>query len=556
MKGRYNVAMIRTESIESLKAIVQIVDVISQYVELHKAGSNYKGLCPFHTEKTPSFVVEPNKGLFYCFGCQKGGDAIKFVMEYEHLEYKDAIEKIAAFYNFALEYSKTQAPQSDALQKLSEFFRHNLLQNPQLLQYLAKRGVSESSREMFGLGFAPQNAEILRFLQGHNYAMSDCLRLGIVGEERGRFYARMVNRLIFPIHSPQGKLVGFGGRSLENTGAKYLNTPQTPLFNKSRLLYGYHLAKEAIYRQRRIIVTEGYIDTILLRQAGFATAVATLGTALGKDHLPLLSKGEPQIIVAYDGDSAGRAAALKAARLLAQKDGGVALLPAGLDPADMVLAKRVTELQAAFDSAVPFAAFVLQEMSARYDLANPLQKEKALGEGNAFLRTLSPLLHEEYAPMFASLLRVSPALLARGGAKKSKDATHAKSDKSAVTLEILKTIANAPNLLDEVLDYIDTPAFIGFEEEFELLKSGQLEHPKILQILLSNRRALPLDELREQLRATLWVYYDATLRQLKAHRIGIDANMRAHMMAQIRDLLRQLNGGEFPRFVAFAFPKS
>lgn len=548
--------MIRTESIESLKTIVQIVDVVSQYVELHKAGSNYKGLCPFHTEKTPSFVVEPNKGLFYCFGCQKGGDAIKFVMEYEHLEYKDAIEKIATFYNFTLEYSKNQAPQSDVLQKLAEFFRHKLMQNPQLLQYLAKRGISESSREAFGLGFAPQNAEILSFLQSHHYAMSDCLRLGIVGEERGRFYARMVNRLIFPIHSPQGRLVGFGGRSLENTGAKYLNTPQTPLFNKSRLLYGYHLAKEAIYRQRRVIVTEGYIDTILLRQAGFATAVATLGTALGKDHLPLLSKGEPQMIVAYDGDSAGRAAALKAARLLAQKDGGVALLPAGFDPADMVLAKRVTELQAAFDSAVPFAAFVLQEMSARYDLANPLQKEKALGEGNAFLHTLSPLLHEEYAPMLASLLRVSPALVARGGTKaKAKDARQPKNDRSAVTLEILKTLASAPNLLDEVLEYIDTPAFIGFEEEFELLKSGQLEHPKILQILLSNRAALPLDELREQLRATLWVYYDATLRHLKAHRIGIDANLRSHMMAQIRDLLRQLKGGEFPRFVEFALSK-
>ena len=548
--------MIRAESIESLKAIVQIVDVISQYVELHKTGSNYKGLCPFHTEKTPSFVVEPNKGLFYCFGCQKGGDAIKFVMEYEHLEYKDAIEKIAAFYNFALEYSKNQTLQSDALQKLSEFFRHKLMQNPQLLQYVQKRGISESSREAFGLGFAPQNAEILSFLQSRNYAMSDCLRLGIVGEERGRFYARMVNRLIFPIHSPQGKLVGFGGRSLENAGAKYLNTPQTPLFNKSRLLYGYHLSKEAIYRQRRIIVTEGYIDTILLHQAGFATAVATLGTALGKDHLPLLSKGEPQIIVAYDGDSAGRAAALKAARLLAQKDGGVALLPAGFDPADMVAAKRVTELQAAFDSAVPFAAFVLQEMSARYDLTNPLQKEKALGEGNAFLHSLSPLLHEEYAPMLASLLRVSSSLVSRGGTKKSaKDAGRAKHDRSSVTLEILKTLASAPNLLDEVLDYIDTPAFIGFEEEFELLKSGQLEHPKILQILLSSRHALPLDELREQLRATLWVYYDATLRQLKAQRIGIDINQRSHMMAQIRDLLRQLSGGEFPRFVEFAFPK-
>lgn len=544
--------MIQAESIESLKAIVQIVDVISQYVELHKVGSNYKGLCPFHTEKTPSFVVEPNKGLFYCFGCQKGGDAIKFVMEYEHLEYKDAIEKIAALYNFTLAYSKSQTPQSDALQKLAEFFRHKLLQSPQMLQYLQKRGISEASRETFGLGFAPQNAEILSFLQSRHYAMSDCLRLGIVGEERGRFYARMVNRLIFPIHSPQGRLVGFGGRSLENASAKYLNTPQTSLFNKSRLLYGYHLAKEAIYRERRVIVTEGYIDTILLRQAGFATAVATLGTALGKDHLPLLCKGEPQIIVAYDGDNAGRAAALKAARLLAQKDGGVALLPAGFDPADMVVAKRVEELQATFDSAVPFAAFVLQEMSARYDLANPLQKEKALSEGNAFLRTLSPLLHEEYAPMLASLLRVSPALVAQDKSAKPKRTKMAKNDRSITTLEILKTIASAPNLLEEVLEYIDTPAFIGFEEEFELLKSGQLEHPKVLQILLSNRHALPLDELREQLRATLWVYYSTTLRRLRAQKIGIAADQRSHMIAQIRDLLRQLKHGEFPRFVEFA----
>lgn len=318
--------MISKHSIETLKQTIDILDVIGSVVELKKVGSNYVACCPFHDEKTPSFVVSPAKGFYHCYGCGVGGDSIKFLMEYEKLSFVESVEKIAAIMNFTLEYEKSyeKKPDFTLLDEITRFYQKNLLNHKPSLEYLSSRCVANSSIEKFALGYCGASFETLKFLNAKMLNKAEALEYGVIGKDSTREYARFSDRIIFPIHSPSGKVVGFGGRTMSGANAKYINSPQSKIFNKSKLLYGYYIAKEKIYKQKKIIVCEGYLDVIMLHQAGFDYAVATLGTALTKDHLPLLSKGEPKVILSYDGDKAGINAAFKAAKILAAsgKDGG------------------------------------------------------------------------------------------------------------------------------------------------------------------------------------------------------------------------------------------
>jgi len=408
--------MISQDSIEGLKSRLDILDVISNYIEVKKAGANFKAVCPFHDEKSPSFVISPQKQIYHCFGCGAGGDAIKFVMEYEKLNYPDAIEKLAEQNNYALHYTDNKNPQkqrSQLMEKLSQWYQGLLNTKPEALAYLKERGVSVASIEKFGIGYAPDSFATIRFIKSNQFSMREAVDLGVAGSEGGREYARFIERITFPIHAPNGASVGFGGRTITGHQAKYVNSPQTALFNKSRLLYAYDLAKQAIYKHKEIIITEGYLDVVMLHQAGFNQAVATLGTALTQEHLPLLRKGEPRIIMAYDGDSAGRAAALKASKLLSAGgfDGGVVIFEGGQDPADMVHTGQIDTLNAMFHAPKPFIEFVLEEMLRNYDLRNPKAKEQALHETIGYLKSLSPLLQEEYKSFLAAKLAISPSLI-------------------------------------------------------------------------------------------------------------------------------------------------
>ena len=233
--------MISRESIEQLKQIVNISDVIGTYLELSKSGASFKALCPFHGEKTPSFVIHPQKGFYHCFGCGASGDAITFIMEYEKLTYPEAIEKLASIYNFSLHYTQGEKTpvKSTLLERLKGFYQSRL-EHSSALAYLKNRGVHENMIERFELGYAPMGAESIRFLEAEFFSKKEALELGVIAEESGRAYARFSERLIFPIYSPT-RLVGFGGRTLGNHPAKYINSPQTKIFNKSRLLYLFHV---------------------------------------------------------------------------------------------------------------------------------------------------------------------------------------------------------------------------------------------------------------------------------------------------------------------------
>ncbi|PAF50687.1 DNA primase [Helicobacter sp. 13S00477-4] len=547
--------MIAQASIEGLKQVIDIVEIIDSYIELKKSGSNFNACCPFHDEKTPSFIVNRTKGLYHCYGCGVGGDAIKFVMEYEKIDFVEAVEKIAGMFNFSLEYEGSQIVKKDdskILESISLFYQRRLIETPYYRDYLLQRGVSEASIEKFALGFCGPSFETIRFAQENGFDFKELVALGIIGEDNARTYARFSERILFPIYSPNGKVVGFGGRTLKEGFAKYINSPQTRQFNKSKLLYGYHIAKESIYKTQQIIVTEGYLDVIMLHQAGFSTAVATLGTALTQDHLPLLNKGEPKIILSYDGDKAGINAAFKASILLSKagKAGGVVIFNGGLDPADMVVQKKIDELENLFASPVPFIEFVFAQIGQKYNLSDPLQKEIALKESADFLHSLSPLLQEEYRGFVADILKIPLNLIVpkyKGSYKNSfvRDTSINISKNPYDKLEslIIKYILEDRNLLDIAIEYIDESVFCYRNKEFNALCRGDFEDSILIGIALDDSLLVCEDGFEKELLVLILKYYENRLKQIRLeNHLGFEE--KSFQIRKIKDNIVKLKKGQ------------
>ena len=552
--------MISNDSIEALKARLDIVDVVGSYIELKKAGGNFKAPCPFHDEKSPSFVVSPQKQIFHCFGCGAGGDAIKFVMEYEKLNYPEAIEKLAANYNFTLTYTdnKHNKPRTQVIEKLNEWYQSLLPHNQTATNYLRERGIYESSIEKFGIGYAPASHETINFIKAQQFPIKEAIDVGVVGYDaiRKQTYARFIERITFPIHSANGTVVGFGGRTITGHQAKYVNSPETPLFNKSRLLYAYNLAKQAVHKKQEIIITEGYLDVIMLHQAGFDNAVATLGTALTQEHLPLLRKGSPHVVMAYDGDKAGRAAALKASKLLSASgfNGGVVVFEGGLDPADMVKEGRVEELGNMFRAAKPFIEFVLDEILSLYNLRDPKAKEECMQEGVAYLKTLSPLLQEEYKTYLASRLGglgVSPSLIRLGNQQQQQNAPQMQQNRyrDAWELTLVKTVLEHPEFIDHILDVID-PSLLQFHaRELSLALAGKFDAPELMEILVDESiiALKTQEELDAELNTFLTRYYERELKKVN-FATNISFEEKAFYIRKFRDKIAKLKRGELVAF--------
>jgi len=549
--------MISQDSIEALKARLDIVDVVGSYIELKKAGGNFKAPCPFHDEKSPSFVVSPQKQIFHCFGCGAGGDAVKFVMEYEKLNYPEALEKLAQTYNFTLTYTdnKHNKPRTKVIEKLNEWYQSLLPRNQTAVNYLRERGIYESSVEKFGIGYAPASQETLNFIKAQQFAIKEAIDVGVVGYEpsRNQTYARFIERITFPIYSANGTVVGFGGRTITGHQAKYVNSPETPLFNKSRLLYAYHLAKQALYKREEIIITEGYLDVIMLHQAGFDNAVATLGTALTQEHLPLLRKGTPRVIMAYDGDKAGRAAALKASKLLSASgfNGGVVVFDGGLDPADMVKEGRVEELGNMFRNAKPFIEFVLDEILSLYNLRDPKAKESCMQEGVAYLKTLSPILQEEYKTYLASRLGglgVSPSLIRLSSNQRDMQNAPLMQNnrhRDMWELSLVKTVLEHPEFIDHILDVID-PSLLQFHaRELSLALAGKKDAPELMEILIDEGITALQDEaaLDAELITFLTRYYERELKKVN-FASNISFEEKAHYIRLYRDKIAKLKRRE------------
>ncbi|MEA1880755.1 MAG: DNA primase [Campylobacterota bacterium] len=544
--------MIDNASIESLKSSIDIVDVIGSFIELRKAGANYKANCPFHGEKTPSFVVSPSKQIYHCFGCGVGGDSIKFVMELEKLSYPESIEKLASMNNFSLTYTKGSSDYSDAkrvLEAIGQWYVKKLDHNPTATQYLLDRGVSHSSIEKFEIGYVPEGREVMQFLQSTLLPVPQAIEAGVLAQsENGKGnYARLVERITFPIYSASGSVVGFGGRTITNHPAKYINSPQTKLFNKSRLLYGYNLAKESIYKNKRLIVCEGYLDVVMFHQAGFTEAVAGMGTALTPEHLPLLRKGDPKVILAYDGDKAGVSAGLKAAQMLSTSgfDGGVVLFPNGQDPADLIANGQSEKVASLLREAKPLIPFVVEKIVEGYNLHDPREKEAGFGQVKQFLDTLSQIIKDAYIPLASTLLGVSPALF--GGnvnlANTQQSFTQNKDDTEI--LGIIKTMIEDPSLIDTVINSVNIDIFGTYAEHFTLLLNGENNHPLLMGISVNEQiYTLEKTELLFALRKMLIRYYKVKLRTLPREQ-NLSSEKKMFLIRKLRtDIIPRLEKGE------------
>ncbi len=362
-----------------------IVDVIDRRVKLKKAGKNYSACCPFHQEKTPSFSVNPEKQFYYCFGCGAGGNALGFIMDYERVEFREAIESLAQAAGIELPAEEADAlPQIDhqkplykAMEDATRVYESLLRKHPtrgRVVDYLKQRGVSGEIARDFRLGFAPEGWDNLMTTLSSEEDIGHAVTSGLLIEnDSGRKYDRFRDRVIFPIVNQRGKVIAMGGRVLGDGKPKYLNSPETPLFSKSHELYGLHHIRKFAKNLSRIVVVEGYMDVIALAQFGIHYAVATLGTSVGKPHLEMLFRRVDQVIFCFDGDEAGRKAAFRGmeAALPMMEDGRQVkflFLPEGEDPDSVVRNKGPQHLEHLFDNADPLETFLFDQMSEGVDI--------------------------------------------------------------------------------------------------------------------------------------------------------------------------------------------
>ena len=494
-----------------------------------------------HTFLTKSFLVG---------NCGVGGDAIKFVQEHEKLNYPEALEKIASLMNFSLAYTQGGSDNSEArrlLEQVQQWYSKNLDQQQVAIEYLKNRGITQQSVEYFGIGYVGASHELMNFLSANMLPIPKAEEAGVVAQrERGGFYARLTERITFPIYSASGAIVGFGGRTITNHPAKYINSPQTKLFNKSQLLYGYSKAKEHIYANKRLIVCEGYLDVIMFHQAGFKEAVATLGTALTTEHLPTLRKGEPHIVLAYDGDKAGVAAALKASTMLSEGgfDGSVVLFPDGQDPADMIATGKVQEVTNLLRAGQALIPFVIEMMAKAYDLNNPREKEVAFGNIKSYLDKLSPIIREAYVAHASTVLAVNPALF--GGASKPEN-TKARFESSrddVGQLSIVKTLLENRALVNKVSSVIEPSMFGKYSLLLESVIKGE-ENTQLSGLMLDESiKSMDEEELSRSLASFLFRYYSGELKKITTDS-SIPLKKKSFLIRKIKmDILPRLQRGE------------
>jgi len=407
--------------LDELVSRTDLVDLVSESVRLTKKGNSYWGCCPFHSEKTPSFHVVPDRQIYKCFGCGKGGGAINYVMELENLSFREAVEVLAKRAGMEVpSMGGSSAGMRERREKLLELNKqaarafHRWLYAPEGaegLLYLQKRGLSRATLTNFGLGFAPDSWDaLIHAMSELGYDKRDLLDAGLaVNNKDGRIYDRFRGRVIFPIIDVRGNVIGFGGRVMDGSTPKYLNSPDTPVYNKSRNLFALNIAKKS--RQERVILTEGYMDTIALHQAGFQNAVASLGTSLTEDHAQLLSRYFKEAVVSYDGDQAGVAAAQRAIPLLEKAGLKVKVLrvTGAKDPDEFIKAHGREAFGRLLESSEDRVDYRLEQIRQKYHLEDDAQKVAFLQESAGLLATLPSAVEREiYSGHAAQTAGISP----------------------------------------------------------------------------------------------------------------------------------------------------
>ena len=397
--------MIPQSFVQELLSRVDIVDVIERYVPLKKSGANYFACCPFHGEKSASFSVSPSKQFYHCFGCGVHGSALGFLMEYSGLGFVDAVKELAAQVGLQVpDDGRSASPQDDTSDRLYEamglaarFYREQLKPARRAIDYLKRRGLSGEIAARFGLGYAPDEWQALQKVFPDYQAKTLADAGLVIDNDQGRRYDRFRDRIIFPIHDRRGRIIAFGGRILDKGEPKYLNSPETPLFEKGRELYGLYLAQKPIRDEGFAVVVEGYMDVVALAQYGIANAVATLGTATTPQHVHTLLRQTDRVVFCFDGDAAGRRAAWRALENALESlrdDATLAFLflPTEHDPDSFVRAQGADAFRQAAAASKPLARFLIEELRSRHDM------DAAEGRA-AFVHEAMPLVNRIGAPL-------------------------------------------------------------------------------------------------------------------------------------------------------------
>lgn len=486
---------IRQDDIQTVRERTDIVKVVSQYLTLRKTGhDSFGGLCPFHTERTPSFSVSPSKGVYYCFGCGAGGDAIRFLREVEHLEFAEAVERLAKDAGVTLRYEGDSAAdrrttsRRQALNRANEqafdLYHRTLLEGregQEARAYLDERDIDHETIRAFGIGYAPRYPDFLLRRLARGSGPDLLVEAGLaIKDDRGQVRDRFRGRITFPVHDLSGRGVGIGARVLpgdRDDGPKYLNSPETPVYRKADVLYNLHRAKQAVARSGEIVVVEGYTDVIALARAGVETAVATCGTALGEGHFKLASRFAQRMVLAFDSDEAGARAAERAYRYLEQfgLQPVVLILPEGLDPADFVQRHGAQAFRDLAAGAEPLVGYMLRRTVARHDLSTVEGQSAAVADALPILENLAdPVRQREYGHALAELVRVSDTsvLLAlerrRGDAPaEAPQAVRRASVHERVEREMLRLLARSSEIFAEVAPRLS-------EEDFQSAQHRKL----------------------------------------------------------------------------------
>lgn len=495
-------ALIRNEDIAIVRERTRLDEVIAEHVTLKPAGGgSLKGLCPFHEERTPSFHVTPSKGFYYCFGCGEGGDAIDFLMNHDHLSFSETVERLAGKIGYSLHYEgggpgdKPDRGNRRALlsvnSEAAEFFKAALQSDAAqpARQFLENKGFNQESWNEFNVGYAPRTG-LVAHLRSRGFSNPEIVESGVAGDGDRGLYDRFRNRVVWPIQDLSGDIVGFGARRLDENGPKYLNTPETIVYKKSNILYGLHQAKKSIAKSQQAVVVEGYTDVMACHLAGVDTAVATCGTAFGSGHVQVLRRilmddARGEVVFTFDGDEAGRKAALRAYsedQAFAART-SVAIAEDGLDPCDLRLQSGDSAIRELIESRQPLFEFVLQSKVSGIDLRS--------AEGRAAgIRAVAPILaglkdrtlQPEYSRQVSGWLGVEPervmsevrqqarsqrrsinrpgdAVGVGDGRIAGRQATSVDPRDSAVQRLALKMLVQAPEQVTDWLDSISEDCF-------------------------------------------------------------------------------------------------
>ena len=500
-------ARIPQETINRINDTADIVDVVSKYVDLKKRGRNFFGLCPFHNEKTPSFSVAPDKGIYHCFGCGNGGNAVNFIMEYEKISFVDAIQELGGQLGIDVEFSGDN--------KSKEFFHalyeiHNLAANlyhktlfsdkgKKAKQYLLDRGIDENLIKLFKIGFAPKNSKfLLESIKAKQYKKDVIEKSGLFGFSNSEIYDRFRSRIMFPIFNTSNKVIAFGGRVFGvDDPAKYMNSPETPLYHKSEIFYGLNLSRDIIHKENYAILVEGYTDVIQLFQAGIKNVIAVSGTAFTEQHVNQIRRLTSKVFLAYDGDSAGTNATLRAGYALLK--GGVEPkiieIPDNLDPDEWVKKEGPTVFKSnGIDKAIGVLNFQLK--SSNFSQVSSVEKSNIIKDILSVVNKIQdPIIQQNLVKGLAQAAGVEENQIIH---MLSKQATRYRSrqtiDENDKPSRLFSTVNGKAELgIIQVLSGNNDEAKILLKEKLDVNKIETLQIKKLVEILLKSNKVNPAE---------------------------------------------------------------